>query len=484
DHHHNHLHPAARRHSYAAPPGGGEASTLRGPRVSGGAAPAHALYLLRVRQRPRGGVAHPGLYLAALAQHGLPGGPRRPGLRDVLPDGPAHAHSRGRLLRHQGKPQAVLRDPVYSGGRYARGLRRRRSDPVLHLLRDHAHPDVSARRHLGRREPPSGRHQVLRLHVLGLHGDARGLSRLRHPRRHLRDGVSDGGRRPRADGPDRHSGTHPLRPLGQGAGGAAARMAARRVRLQPDFDERGALGHPAEARHLRADQGGHTPPSGGRPALPAVPGGLRGDQHNLRRFRRLPAARPEGARRLLVHRYSGLYPARRGLGQRGGPERGGAAAGHARALLGSSVRAGRRDRDEDGDAQDPGARRPRREDAVGRRPSGARRHGRDGPAGARGVRLRVYEHHGRLRRLSRAGHPRGARHRALGDVFALHAGQGRLRPDPEARLRGGGGRGAHGDGGGGAARRAARPLRRLPGAAHQRAAARGRGGLERDRGKL
>ena len=50
-------------------------------------------------------------------------------------------------------------------------------------------------------------------------------------------------------------------------------------------------------------------PAGVRPFLPylAVFGV---DKHHLRRLRRLHAARPEGAGRLLVHRYFGLYPAR------------------------------------------------------------------------------------------------------------------------------------------------------------------------------
>ncbi len=57
-------------------------------------------------------------------------------------------------------------------------------------------------------------------------------------------------------------------------------------------------------------------PRGGR-AVPAFRGGVRGNKHNLRLVRGVLATGPEGAGGLLVHRHSGLYPARRGLGERG-----------------------------------------------------------------------------------------------------------------------------------------------------------------------
>jgi NADH-quinone oxidoreductase subunit M len=46
-----------------------------------------------------------------------------------------------RVVGRAEKPQAVLRRAVRRGGRDARGVRGARSDPVLRLLRDHAHPD-------------------------------------------------------------------------------------------------------------------------------------------------------------------------------------------------------------------------------------------------------------------------------------------------------------------------------------------------------
>ena len=66
-------------------------------------------------------------------------------------------------------------------------------------------------------------------------------------------------RRPLAHGPGRHRRPDPLRVAGQGPGSAAARLAARRVRLEPDLDERGALRHPAQARHVRPDPDRHPP---------------------------------------------------------------------------------------------------------------------------------------------------------------------------------------------------------------------------------
>ena len=48
--------------------------------------------------------------------------------------------------------------------------------------------------------------------------------------------------RPLADGPDSRGCPHPLRIARQGASRAAAQLASGRVRLQPDFDQRAALG--------------------------------------------------------------------------------------------------------------------------------------------------------------------------------------------------------------------------------------------------
>ena len=106
----------------------------------------------------------------------------------------------------------------------------------------------------------------------------------------------------------------------------------------------------------------------------------------------------------------------------------------------------------------------------------------DGAAWARRLRLRVHEHHGRVRDIPGAGSTRGAGDHTLGDVPALHAGACDLRPHRASRLRGGRGRRAGRDGFRRAAGSVARRARHLPGPAYEYPAP-GRGcRTERDRG--
>jgi hypothetical protein len=105
-----------------------------------------------------------------------------------------------------------------------------------------------------------------------------------------------------------------LRSSGQGPGGAAARLAPRRLRLQPHLDERRALWGPAEAGYLRLDQDSGSTPSPGSRAVLAVPGGTRGREHNLRRVRGVPATGPQGAGGLLLDQLSWVHPPGGGVG--------------------------------------------------------------------------------------------------------------------------------------------------------------------------
>ncbi|CAA9460751.1 MAG: NADH-ubiquinone oxidoreductase chain M, partial [uncultured Rubrobacteraceae bacterium] len=487
DHDDHDLLPAARGDRHARRPAhdGDEHGPLHGPWACGGAVPADRLHLLRPPGRPRRSFAHAGRELDRGPGDRLPRRARRPRLRHVLPVCPADVDRGRRVLGRAREPEAILRDPVYRRGRDARGVRGAGPDPVLLLLRDHADPDVPARRRVGRPEPAPGGGEVLYLHLPREHGDARGLSGPRHPlgsellhRRAQR-------RRPPARGPGRDSRPDTLRPPREDPGRPAAQLAPRRLRLQPDFDQRRALGHPAQARDLRALEGRPPAATAGGRALPAVYRGARGGQHNLRLVCRVHAAGPEGAGRLLFYWDPRVYLARGGLGERRRAERGGHAAGDPRALLGAAVYPGRGDRESRGHPQHPGARRDGRPDALGRGASGPRGARRDGHAGARRLRLGVYEHHGRVRRVPDSGGAGRPGHHPQRHVPLVHAPAYDLRPRPRgSRARRGEGCGAGGDGGRGAARFPSRPPGHLPGPAHKRTTA-GRGDRPgRDRGFL
>ncbi len=197
-------------------------------------------------------------------------------------------------------------DPV---GPHQRRVLRAGRDPVLHVLRGDADPDVHHHRRLGRAEPGLRGAQVLPLHAAGLAADAGGadlplqrVGDVLDPRVVPRAAVAQG------------AGAAVRRVLpvvrGQGADVAGAHMAAGRPRRGADRRLGDPRGDHAEDRRLRL-RPLHPAHRAGRVALPV---GIRdhavADRRRLHRLRRAGAGRHEEADRVLVDLAHGIRDAR------------------------------------------------------------------------------------------------------------------------------------------------------------------------------
>ena len=167
-----------------------------------------------------------------LSGHWLPRRAGWIGLRDVLPLDAVDLNRGVVLLGHPGQPQAVHDDVAHRGGWDARGVCVAGPRALLRVLRDHLDPDVPDGWYLGRREPATGGDKVLYLHFSRVDDHAGRLSGPGCSGEDFLDRRLAVGRRSWPDSADRDSRTDPVRTVGEGAGGAAAQLAAGRVRLQ------------------------------------------------------------------------------------------------------------------------------------------------------------------------------------------------------------------------------------------------------------
>ena len=101
------------------------------------------------------------------------------------PHGVSRDHVRAGLLDgHPGAGRLLPSQPLPGPGRSERRLPRSRPVPLRVLLGADARPDVLPDRHLGAREPPPGRGEVLHLHADRRAAHARGHHRARRRARH------------------------------------------------------------------------------------------------------------------------------------------------------------------------------------------------------------------------------------------------------------------------------------------------------------
>ncbi len=261
-------------------------------------------------RRPRGVPVHRERAVDSAVGHPLLPRHRRHLALARPPDDAPHADHLPRRLELAAQTSEGIRDRVPDhGSGDGRRVRRRRSDPLLHLLRADAAADVPRHRRLGRRTAGLRRDQVLPLHDRRIIVDAAGHHLPRLP----------------VVSPDRHRHLQhhrSLRHAARAAGGDAAllRLLARLRHQSPALPtahvasrraRRGAdrrLDHPrgrdAEDGHVRF-------PPFRAAVLPRVVVALGdaadhalGHRHHLRRARGVGAARHEEAGRLLL----GLAP--------------------------------------------------------------------------------------------------------------------------------------------------------------------------------
>ena len=232
-------------------------------------------------------------------------------------DGGAHelgCADRAGRRRPAPQPQALYGVDAAAAGGLGRRIRGARPVPVLRDVRSGAGAHVPADRGLGLRGASLRRHQVLHLHDGGLGAAARGhrghrRARLARQRHHVR--PADACRRPAS--------AHQRGPLvlpgvrdrlsGEGAGGAAAHLAARRAHRSAHGGLGGAGSRAAEAGHLRSAALRSVPvPRGVELGSPGAGHRRRGGCH-LGRDHRGHAARPQTARGVFLGGPHGLHRA-------------------------------------------------------------------------------------------------------------------------------------------------------------------------------
>ena len=272
----------------------------------------------------------------------------------AAPD-PLDAHHRdgGRLLveplPRAAQPEGVPRAHPAARSRDERHVCGRGPDPLLHLLRDRAAPDVLHDRRVGRPQPRVRVDQVLPLHAVRLGVDAVELPGDLLPQQGADVRHRAIVRAPRGRHRPRHADPALCRALprvrDQGADVSVPHVVARCAHRGSHGGFGAAGRHPPEARDLRLHPHRPPAPARSRAGVGTVDRVVGGDRDHLRRPVLSRADRHETIDRVLLDRAHGLRDARHrdahGLrDQRRRLRHGGAWPHHRHALLRGRVRAG------------------------------------------------------------------------------------------------------------------------------------------------